>query len=84
MSGDDDGIDPDDLAEVIERELPTLLYLVPNFANPTGRTLTAERRTAVAALAAKHQVWIVEDEPYGELRYRGSAPHPAGRRTRCR
>ncbi|GAB3449918.1 aminotransferase-like domain-containing protein [Actinophytocola sediminis] len=76
VAGDEDGIVPAALAEVIERERPTLLYLVPTFANPTGRTLTAQRRVAVAELAAEHDLWVVEDDPYGELRYRG-VPLPA-------
>jgi DNA-binding transcriptional MocR family regulator len=76
VASDEDGIDPDALATVIRRERPSLLYLVPNFANPTGRTLTAERRAAVAALAARSGLRIVEDDPYGELRYRGDAIPP--------
>jgi 2-aminoadipate transaminase len=76
VAGDDDGIDPAALAEVLATERPRLLYLVPTFANPTGRTLTAARRTAVAELAAEHGTWVVEDDPYGELRYRGD-PVPA-------
>jgi 2-aminoadipate transaminase len=76
VAADDDGIDPAALADVLVRERPTLLYLVPTFANPTGRTLTLERRAAVAELAARHGTWVVEDDPYGELRYRG-APVPA-------
>jgi 2-aminoadipate transaminase len=76
VAGDEDGIVPEALAEVIERDRPALLYLVPTFANPTGRTLTAERRVAVAELAAGNDLWVVEDDPYGELRYRGT-PLPA-------
>jgi 2-aminoadipate transaminase len=76
VAGDEDGIVPEALAEVAERERPALLYLVPTFANPTGRTLTAERRAAVTELAADHDLWVVEDDPYGELRYRGT-PVPA-------
>ena len=73
VAGDAHGIHPDALADVLERERPTLLYLVPTFANPTGHTLTLERRAAVAQLAARHGVWVVEDDPYGELRYRGAS-----------
>ncbi len=76
VPGDAGGVDPDALAEVLRAERPTLLYLVPTFANPTGRTLTEERRRAVAGLAAAHGTWVVEDDPYGELRYRGE-PVPA-------
>ncbi|MPZ82954.1 MAG: aminotransferase class I/II-fold pyridoxal phosphate-dependent enzyme [Actinophytocola sp.] len=73
VASDDDGIVPSSLAEVIEREKPTLLYLVPTFANPTGRTLTMARRLEVTALAAANDLWVVEDDPYGELRYRGES-----------
>jgi 2-aminoadipate transaminase len=76
VAGDDDGIDPAALADVLARVRPTLLYLVPTFANPTGRTLTAERRAAVVGLAARYGVWVVEDDPYGELRYRGAPVLP--------
>ncbi len=68
---DDDGIIPEALDEIAAREPAKLLYLVPTFQNPTGRTLPAARRTAVAEAAARHGFWIVEDDPYGELRYDG-------------
>ncbi|MCQ0025227.1 PLP-dependent aminotransferase family protein [Streptomyces somaliensis DSM 40738] len=68
---DDDGIVPEALDEIAAREPAKLLYLVPTFQNPTGRTLPAARRTAVAEAAARHGFWIVEDDPYGELRYDG-------------
>ncbi|MER5706239.1 PLP-dependent aminotransferase family protein [Streptomyces sp. NPDC042898] len=68
---DDQGVIPAALEEIAAREKPTLLYLVPTFQNPTGRTLPAERRAAVAGAAARHGFWIVEDDPYGELRYDG-------------
>ncbi|WP_443066649.1 aminotransferase-like domain-containing protein [Streptomyces sp. NBC_01255] len=68
---DDQGIVPAALEEIAAREKPTLLYVVPTFQNPTGRTLPVERRAAVADAAARHGFWIVEDDPYGELRYDG-------------
>ncbi|URM89141.1 PLP-dependent aminotransferase family protein [Streptomyces sp. MRC013] len=68
---DDDGVIPEALDEIVAREPAKLLYLVPTFQNPTGRTLPAARRTAVAEAAARHGFWIVEDDPYGELRYDG-------------
>jgi DNA-binding transcriptional MocR family regulator len=73
VPSDEHGIVPEALAETLAAERPKMLYLVPTFANPTGRTLTTERRAAVAALAAEYGTWIVEDDPYGELRYRGAA-----------
>ncbi|NUT53459.1 MAG: PLP-dependent aminotransferase family protein [Saccharothrix sp.] len=76
VAGDEHGMDPAALADVIERERPRLLYLVPTFANPTGRTLSAGRRAEIAALADRHGLWVVEDDPYGELRYRGEPVPP--------
>ncbi|MEQ4719537.1 PLP-dependent aminotransferase family protein [Nonomuraea sp. B19D2] len=76
VRGDEDGLDPDALREAVERERPVLLYAVPTFANPTGRTLTDQRRRAIAGLAAAHGFWILEDDPYGELRYRGEVLPP--------
>ncbi|MEU1291738.1 MULTISPECIES: PLP-dependent aminotransferase family protein [unclassified Streptomyces] len=71
VPGDADGLDPRALDELVARERPKLLYTVPTFQNPTGRTLPAARRAAVAAVAARRGLWIVEDDPYGELRFEG-------------
>ncbi|MFG2493565.1 PLP-dependent aminotransferase family protein [Streptomyces caniferus] len=68
---DDEGLDPAALDEITARERPKLLYLVPTFQNPTGRTLSAERRAAVAEVAGRRGLWIAEDDPYGELRFEG-------------
>ncbi|MFI6852496.1 PLP-dependent aminotransferase family protein [Streptomyces sp. NPDC050416] len=81
VPGDEQGVDPEALEELVVRERPKLFYTVPTFQNPTGRTLPAERRAAVAAVAARRGLWIVEDDPYGELRYDGErvpwiASHP--------
>ncbi len=71
VPGDADGVDPDALAALVTRTRPKLFYTVPTFQNPTGRTLPAERRAAVASVAARLGLWIVEDDPYGELRFEG-------------
>ena len=71
VPGDGDGVDPEALEELAVRERPKLLYTVPTFQNPTGRTMPADRRAAVAAVAARRGLWIVEDDPYGELRFEG-------------
>ena len=81
VPGDELGVDPEALEDLVARERPKLLYTVPTFQNPTGRTLPAERRAAVAAVAARRGLWIIEDDPYGELRYEGErlpwiASHP--------
>lgn len=76
VASDDDGMVPSALAEVLERDHPTLVYVIPTFANPSGRTQPPERRKEIAELAAKHDTWLVEDDPYGELRYDGSPVPP--------
>ncbi|MEU7480644.1 PLP-dependent aminotransferase family protein [Lentzea sp. NPDC042327] len=76
VASDAEGLDPASLREVVAAHRPSLLYLVPTFANPTGCTLSAARRAEVAEIAAAHDLWVVEDDPYGELRYRGDAVAP--------
>lgn len=68
---DRDGIDPVALEQAIVRERPKLVYLVPDFQNPSGTRLSRERRRAVLAVAARHRVAILEDDPYGELTFDG-------------
>ncbi len=68
---DDEGILPDRLARVLEHDKPKLLYLLPNFQNPSGISMSEIRRQQVVDLAAQHNVPIVEDDPYGQLRYSG-------------
>uniref|UniRef100_A0AAU1UJD7 PLP-dependent aminotransferase family protein n=1 Tax=Streptomyces sp. NBC_00119 TaxID=2975659 RepID=A0AAU1UJD7_9ACTN len=62
-----------DLDDIVRRERPKLFYTVPNFQNPTGRTMSDAQRASVAEVAARRGMWIVEDDPYGELRYEGEA-----------
>jgi 2-aminoadipate transaminase len=73
---DDDGLDPEAAATLAARHGARLLYTVPTFQNPTGRTLPLARREALVEMAARTGLWIVEDDPYGELRYSGE-PVPA-------
>src|SRR5215213_1405338 len=73
---DDDGLDPEAAAALAGRHRTRLLYTIPTFQNPTGRTLPLDRRQALVALARRGGFWLLEDDPYGELRYRGE-PLPA-------
>jgi 2-aminoadipate transaminase len=73
---DDDGLDPEAAATLAVRHGARVLYTVPTFQNPTGRTLPLARREALVEMAARTGLWIVEDDPYGELRYSGD-PVPA-------
>jgi 2-aminoadipate transaminase len=73
---DEGGLIPEALPELIEREKPRFLYTIPNFQNPTGVTLTAERRRALYSIAARYGILVVEDDPYGALRYAGEKIPP--------
>jgi len=70
---DENGVDTEKMAALMEQHRPKLIYLIPTFGNPSGATLSLERRRKVLELAVKHQTLVVEDDPYGEL-YFGSAP----------
>ena len=71
MDTDEDGVIPDSMEAVLQANAVKLVYLTPTFQNPTGRTLTVERRKAVAELAQRFNVLIIEDDPYSDLRYSG-------------
>lgn len=69
---DEDGMDVDALEEVLRTtDRVKLIYTVPDYQNPTGRTLSLERRRRLVALAEEFDVVILEDTPYRELRYEG-------------
>ena len=68
---DEDGIQTDKLEEVLERHPVKFIYVLPNFHNPAGVTMALERRLKLVELAARYGVFIVEDDPYGELRFEG-------------
>ncbi|WP_415790434.1 PLP-dependent aminotransferase family protein [Deinococcus saxicola] len=73
MPTDDGGIDVDALEGILRTTAAKLLYAVPNFQNPTGRTLSAERRRRLVELTAQYGVLVIEDDPYGQLRFSGEA-----------
>jgi 2-aminoadipate transaminase len=73
---DGDGVVPERLEETLLRlkrqgVRPKFLYLVPTFANPTGTSIPAGRRKKILDLAHQHDLMIVEDDPYGKLRFDG-------------
>lgn len=69
---DEDGINLEKLENALKTEKNVkILYLIPNFQNPTGRTMSFEKRKAVYELACKYDFIILEDDPYGELRFAG-------------
>ena len=67
-----DGIDIDKLEAAIKSNSDTrFIYLIPNFQNPTGVTMSAQKRRAVYDIAKRHGILILEDNPYGDLRFEG-------------
>jgi 2-aminoadipate transaminase len=77
IPADGDGLCVDVLTDRLAAgERIELVYVVANFDNPSGSTLSAERRIALAELADRYGFWIVDDDPYGELRWAGDAPAP--------
>ena len=73
---DDQGVDVEALEALVVKHKPKLIYLVPTFGNPSGAMLSLERRLKILELAVRHQVLVVEDDPYGDL-YFGEPPPPS-------
>lgn len=73
---DDEGVVPEALDEAIRTHRPRMVYLIPTFQNPTGRTMPAERREAVAEVLLQTDVPLIEDDPYGALSFSGSSWAP--------
>ena len=72
VASDEYGLLPDDLEEKVRRYHPKMLYTIPTFQNPTGKTLPDERRKAVASIANLYGMVVAEDDPYRDLRYAGT------------
>jgi len=74
---DGEGMDTDALARLLAGGLrPKLCYVVPNFSNPSGATMSVARRAHLAELSTQYGFLIVEDDPYGQLRFRGEDVAP--------
>lgn len=72
LAMDDEGLDPDALEAALKTgPPPAFLYTIPTFQNPSGRTLSVERRRRLAELAAERNLLVLEDDPYGLVRYDG-------------
>jgi DNA-binding transcriptional MocR family regulator len=70
----EDGLDVDALEQDLQGDAtPALLYVLPTFQNPSGRTLPLERRNRLLELAREHPLTILEDDPYGDVRFEGDA-----------
>ena len=74
VATDDDGLLPDDLEKKLgENPAAKVLYAIPNFQNPSGRSWTAARRRECMEVASRGGLLVLEDNPYGELRFEGEA-----------
>jgi 2-aminoadipate transaminase len=72
LDQDEDGLDPELVEQALrDGEKPAFLYLIPTFQNPSGRTLSLERRQRIVELALEHDLLVLEDDPYGLVRYEG-------------
>lgn len=67
----DDGIDLNRLEQILEERNVKLLYTVPNFQNPTGLTYSVEKRKALCSLLNRYSAYLIEDDPYGQLKFEG-------------
>ena len=68
---DSDGINIEKTEEILKKENINLIYTIPTFQNPMGVTISAEKRAKLLELAEKYDCYIIEDNPYGELRFSG-------------
>ena len=72
---DDEGLDLAALADALDSGgKPAFLYTIPTFQNPSGRTLSVERRHRLAEVVREHELLVLEDDPYGLVRFDGEAP----------
>ena len=72
---DEDGLDLDALAQELDAgPAPAFLYTIPTFQNPSGRTLSVERRNRLVELACERDLLVLEDDPYGLVRFEGTPP----------
>ena len=67
----DDGMNLDALEQLMKKEDIKLIYTIPTFQNPCGTTMSLEKRKRLLELAKKYNAFILEDNPYGELRFKG-------------
>ncbi|MGL4831348.1 MAG: PLP-dependent aminotransferase family protein [Propionibacteriaceae bacterium] len=76
VPSDDNGVIPEELDRLIKEHNPKATYLIPTFQNPSGRCMSAERRQAVADVIIANDSTLIEDDPYGEIRFDGEAIAP--------
>ncbi len=74
IASDQGGMRMDALLEGLKRRRPSLIYLMPSFQNPTGASLSMERRRKLIEIVKEHDLLVIEDDPYGELVFEGERP----------
>ena len=78
---EEDGLNVEELEKQLQNPNVKMIYTVPNFHNPTGITYSREKREAIYEVVKKYDVVLIEDDPYGELRFRGETlPYIGGGR----
>ncbi|MFD2370843.1 PLP-dependent aminotransferase family protein [Brevibacillus sp. GCM10020057] len=75
VEGDAEGMDLDDLAAKIAKYRPKMAYVIPTFANPTGKVWSLERRLGLLRQCKENNILILEDDPYGEIQFDGQEPY---------
>ncbi|WP_103109368.1 aminotransferase-like domain-containing protein [Brevibacillus reuszeri] len=75
VDGDEEGMDLDDLAHKIAQYRPKMVYVIPTFANPTGKVWSLERRLGLLRQCKENNILILEDDPYGEIQFDGQEPY---------
>ena len=70
---EEDGLNLEELESALQHKKVKLIYTVPNFQNPTGLSYSQEKRSAIGELLSNHDVALIEDDPYGELRFQGES-----------
>lgn len=68
---DDEGVVPESLEKIVTSYPVKFVYLIPTFQNPSGKTIRKERREQIAGIIKQHEVLLIEDDPYGALRFKG-------------
>ncbi|MFC4775657.1 PLP-dependent aminotransferase family protein [Paenibacillus sp. GCM10023252] len=74
---DEHGMIPEDAARLIAQHRPKLMYAVPTFGNPTGRVWSTERRLQLLELCRTNEMPIIEDDPYGDIKFHMDAEYPS-------
>ncbi|KZE52422.1 aminotransferase [Brevibacillus parabrevis] len=75
VEGDSEGMNLEDLAKKIAQYRPKMVYVIPTFANPTGKVWSLERRQGLLAQCKANNILILEDDPYGEIQFDGEASY---------